>query len=203
MSKRTLFRNLIPSLDFPLSRVLRQYSQKYYPGFELSPSHLQLAAQVPSAWLRSTEAASATELALRKVLYRALATPILSRADSNETSQKLGRLNSKAYENFESFLCCAGRKIGMDLLSSFKEIVPQDPNAVEAGRIAGQIKTLHALRCLLGPPVESLIILDRYLWLTEELASDSASTVDLISLFDQDTGSGRNVALVLSSFSPH
>lgn len=88
----------------------------------------------------------------------------------------------------------------MDLLSSFKETVAQDPNEAETRHVSRQIRTLHALRCLLGPPVESLIILDRYLWLTEELASDSALPVDLINLFEQDGGSGRNVALVLSSF---
>ena len=106
--------------------------------------------------------------------------------------QALSSTRGDEYPNLESFLYWAGRKIGRDLLSSFKETVTQDPNDIEAGQLAGQIKTLHALRCLLGPPVESLIILDRYLWLTEELARDNALRVDLINLFDQDIGSGRN-----------
>ncbi|OCB86700.1 hypothetical protein A7U60_g6158 [Sanghuangporus baumii] len=191
--------NLMRKEDFPLSHTLRRHLQKDYPGFELSSNHLQLAAQVPSIWFRSTDADSAIELAMKKILYRALISPLLNRSDETGASQKLGKLNSKAYESFEGFLDMTGRKMEIDLLSSFKEIIAQAPAAAEIDKLSRRVRTLHALRCLLGPPVESLIILDRYLWLQEELGSSGGRRIiDIVNLFDQETGSGRNVALVLT-----
>ena len=94
------------------------------------------------------------------------------------------------------------------------------------------LETLHTLRCLLGPVVESAILEDRVGWVKEELlllevehglghglglgAVDEAAVdvdvdieeikVKLVNLFDQSTGSGRNVAIVVlppsSSSSP-
>ena len=86
------------------------------------------------------------------------------------------------------------------------------------------LETLHTLRCLLGPVVESAILRDRVGWIKEELllpevehglghglgAVDQAVVdvdveeikVKLVNLFDQSTGSGRNVAIVLLPPSP-
>ncbi|KAL5529577.1 hypothetical protein ACEPAG_5562 [Sanghuangporus baumii] len=191
--------NLMRKEDFPLSHILRRHLQEHYPGFELSSNHLQLAAQVPSIWFRSTEATSATELAMKKVLYRALVSPLLDRSNEAGVSQKLGKLNSKAYESFGGFLDMAGRKMEIDLLSSFMEIIARASVAAEIDKLSRRVRTLHALRCLLGPPVESLIILDRYLWLHEEVGSSGERLIgDIVNLFDEETGSGRNVALVLT-----
>ena len=59
-----------------------------------------------------------------------------------------------------------------------------------------QIEVLHTLRCHLGPAVESLIVLDRFLWLSESVAG-SSGTVQLVNMFDQESGSGRNLGLVV------
>lgn len=54
----------------------------------------------------------------------------------------------------------------------------------------------------MGPLIETLILLDRHEWIREELDESGESQpntmdVDLINLFDQATGSGRNVAIVI------
>jgi len=80
----------------------------------------------------------------------------------------------------------AGEKLGVRLEDAGKP-VPEG--------LAFQIEVLYVLRCLMGPVVESLIILDRFLYLVEECGD--AASVKAINLFDQNTGSGRNVALVV------
>ena len=72
------------------------------------------------------------------------------------------------------------------------------------------LETLHTLRCLLGPVVESAILEDRVGWVSEELlllevehghrlgvVDEAEIPVKLVNLFDQSTGSGRNVAIVV------
>ena len=63
------------------------------------------------------------------------------------------------------------------------------------------LEVLHVLRCLLGPLVESLIVLDRLSWLREMLEDDNSDSLfdaDIVNLFDQATGSGRNIAIVVT-----
>ena len=69
-------------------------------------------------------------------------------------------------------------------------------------RTESRLAVLHTLRCLLGPLVESMILLDRLVWIREELAGVAGGAgiemdVQLVNLFDQDTGSGRNVGIVI------
>jgi hypothetical protein len=90
-----------------------------------------------------------------------------------------------------------------------------------------RLEVLHVLRCQLGPVVESLIVLDRVEWVKEMLngigilvggdadgdggadedgdeerdANRRMSTrmqVEIVNLFDQAAGSGRNIAIVVA-----
>jgi len=68
-----------------------------------------------------------------------------------------------------------------------------------------RLEVLHVLRCLLGPVVESLIVLDRLAWVREALSEMSGGThmqVEAVNLFDQATGSGRNIAIVIAPAPP-
>ena len=64
-------------------------------------------------------------------------------------------------------------------------------------RLEKQISTLHALRCLLGPCVESLIIWDRYSWLKDVSERGRHFKVHLLNLFDQRLASGRNILITV------
>ena len=64
------------ALDFPLSYSVRVQMHKH-PNFSLTSSHKQLAAQTPSEWFRSSQSRKDSELAMTKVLYRALLSPVL------------------------------------------------------------------------------------------------------------------------------
>ncbi|KAH8117013.1 methyltransferase domain-containing protein [Phellopilus nigrolimitatus] len=191
-------------VDLHLSSFVKTQIKEQHISFTLTPSHLQLAAQVPSQWLRTPEKTSATELAVKKVLYRALVTPCLqqamdSRSETGPALPRLGKFNSKAYESFGVFLHYASQKIGVDFVGQYTED-NSDLETVCSTPLARRIETIHAMRCLLGPPVESLIILDRLLWIQESLREEANSYpmgVQLVNLFDQGVDSGRNIGIVL------
>lgn len=84
-----------------------------------------------------------------------------SAAHSPEGSKRLGRLNDTAYTDWSTFLAIAQRKLGVE----FVDEVPIERDLTLESRLC----VLQVLRCLLGPVVESLILLDRQQWLQSEL----------------------------------
>lgn len=114
------------------------------------------------------------------------------------THARLGKINDRHYVSWEAFLSAAGEKMGIDFASSSFSSMPeweeQDRRTMEM-----RLATLHVMRCLLGPLVESLILLDRLVWVREQLQAIGEATfeAELVNLFDQETGSGRNVAIVI------
>lgn len=129
--------------------------------------------------MRTEASLRAATLAIRKVVWRALLAGIVERREDPATdgqdkdpqndrplpaadclpSRRLGRLNDLAYADWETFLARAGEKLGINLSGGIK----RDP-AMES-----RLEVLQVLRCILGPVVETLILLDRQQWLTEEL----------------------------------
>ena len=66
------------------------------------------------------------------------------------------------------------------------------------------LRVWWTLRSWLGPAMESLVVLDRYLLLLEGLygveleeVEAKRQRVEMVNLFDQSTGSLRNIALVV------
>lgn len=180
-----------------------------------------LAAQVPTQWLRNDDAKRGTELALRKVVYRALLQPLLQGVSTQshtipdysserpiqpglgETveNRRLGKLNDNAYQDWPTFLERATDKLGINLAAINASL----PNwfTLEAARLKMEsgLFVLQTLRCILGPLIETLILFDRRDWLQQELTEMNGCgrkvEVEIVNLFDQSTGSGRNVALVV------
>ncbi|KAF8073658.1 methyltransferase domain-containing protein [Lyophyllum atratum] len=195
-----------PPHDFPLSTHLLLNP---LPA-PLPASAYQMATQIPDHWLDSPASLASAELAIRKVVYRALLGRLYTRihaevdvteTGSTPTMRRLGRLNDSAYASWATFLARAGERIGIDF-SPFTE--DPDPELVT------RLESLFVLRCLLGPVIESYIVLDRVAWIEEELrkrgeeAGDGLAGygVEVVNLFDQATGSGRNMALVLAPTPP-
>jgi hypothetical protein len=121
------------------------------------------------------------------------------------THRRLGKINDRAYDDWEGFLRFAGEKMGVDLLQLglhlSRSSTEEDPETMQRKRkqMENRLQVLHTLRCLLGPLVESMILLDRLVWVREELLGSDGSGMDveLVNLFEQATGSGRNVAIVI------
>lgn len=162
---------------------------------KLAESHLQLAAQMPLQWARSDAALEDASLAARKVAWRALLSSIVSRSAgerpllSGRTRElkRLGRLSDTAYRDWDGFLSIAQEKLGAAVAGVARDRVME-----------GRLEVFHFLRCVLGPVVESFILLDRKQWLQQQLASLGMPwEVRLVNLFDQGSGSARNVGIVV------
>lgn len=141
--------------------------------------------------------------------------PLISDVDWRQ--KRVGRLASSAYQDFPTFLRIATKKMGFDDSGYFplsKERGEEDDSLDDRCRLSISLadmneeekdlsrilEVLYVLRCLLGPIVESIIALDRYFYLREtteaSMVNTNDSQVELVNLFDQSTGSLRNIALV-------
>lgn len=148
-----------------------------------TPNHFHLATQTPGQWLRTKETLAAATLAIRKVVWRALLQDILEKHGLvstpaapegrdvmlNETAvingetpalRRLGRLNDSAYSDWATFVARAQERLGVVFEPAMCE---KDPS------MESRLEVFQALRCILGPVVESLILLDRKEWLQDEL----------------------------------
>ena len=176
--------------DFPLSPAV---SGNIFPRLS-TPSHLQLAAQVPSMWL---DHRAQTEVALRKVSWRALleAATVEHHPTNGRPNAKarLGKISDGLCHDWEQFLLVASVKLCKKPILGM-ELFPEKLTLLEK-----QISTLHTLRCLLGPCIESLIIWDRYAWLKEESKGGTCFETYLLNLFDQRQASSRNISITIIS----
>ena len=159
-------------------------------------------------WRSSSEAWENTRLAVKKIVFRALLVRVLppdfnpqpsQDGEPDERAPRLGRLHDSAYDNWQAFIRVAAVRYQLDTITTDGPQDEADLNGVgetvnEWTLQARQISLLHILRCVLGPVVESLILLDRYIFLRENLSTNEW-VVDLVNLFDQATGSARNACL--------
>lgn len=161
-------------------------------GLHLSYNHRSLAAQSPLQWALNDSTKTAAELAIRKVVYRALFGKLTNSAASPDQHMKVGRLRDSAYSSFNTFVSEASKKTGVQVP------LPLDEEKFED--LMSCLKVLHVLRSRIGPVVESLIIIDRYLYLSE---NTHKSDVYAFNLFEQELGSGRNTALAVFPHGAH
>lgn len=143
-------------------------------------------------------------LSIRKVVYRALLArrlPSHERPDRDDSGiplseihwseKRIGRLSDSSYQSFNQYLRIATAKLG--ILPGSSTVDTETPMTEEEKGLSRRLECLYVLRTFLGPVVESAIVLDRLLFLVDHLGP---SDVRLVNLFDQSTGSLRNLALV-------
>ena len=71
---------------------------------------------------------------------------------------RLGRLNDTAYKDWATFLLAAEKKLGLNLGDMELD-----------SRMESRLEVFHFLRCILGPVIESFLLLDRKVWMRREL----------------------------------
>ncbi|KAG8743339.1 hypothetical protein FRC10_012218 [Ceratobasidium sp. 414] len=175
--------------DFPLSQTTTQAATLHL-SLKLTPNHLQLAAQCPAQWSRSASERERAALARCKIVWRALLARMLQARPDSASTNRLGRLPDRAYASWEVFVGMACTK--MEVLP------PSTGEGLGAGveTLAFQLELLHVLRALIGPVIESLIVMDRAVYLAEQVAL--GTKVRVVNVFDQlSSGSTRNIALVV------
>ncbi|GJJ15632.1 hypothetical protein Clacol_009910 [Clathrus columnatus] len=176
-------------VDFPLSKAVADANDELGTQLHLSYNHRSLASQSPLQWANNCSSKKIADLAIRKVVYRALLGKLIfSQTDpkSRESvrSIKIGRLPDSTYATFGNFLSEVERKLERSIIRDFE-------NDVDIP-LKSQLEVVHTLRSRIGPVIESLILMDRYLYLVENLPG---RTIRMNNLFEQNLGSGRNVVL--------
>jgi len=195
-----------------------------FAPLKLTRQHLQLACQCPYQWTLSDASWRGSRLSRKKVVYRALLGRLLSQharhyyspgsaaaitLDENGEEveaapdvllqgKKLGRLNSSAYASWSTFLQQTSSRLGLsDILDPDYHLglEPGHGFPEEFPRLAPRLACLHAMRSLLGPVIESVIIADRILYLVDHLRPNW--NIHAVNVFDLASGSARNVALVV------
>lgn len=179
------------SADFPLSKLVVDANDQLETKLHLSYNHRSLASQSPLQWANNSSTKTIADLAIRKVVYRALLGRVVFSQSDPEfrdriRSFKIGRLPDSAYTTFGNFVSSAQRKLDKTII---REI--EDDNDVDL-ILQSQLQVLHTLRSRIGPVIESLLLVDRYVYLVENLPG---RCIKMNNLFEQSLGSGRNVVL--------
>ncbi|KAH8913720.1 hypothetical protein BT69DRAFT_1358894 [Atractiella rhizophila] len=186
--------NLTSSSNFPF------HPCNVSPTF--THNHLVLATQSPILWSSSTSSWESAKLSMRKLVYRARLQVELDASQGPSPSEnRVGRLADSCFLSYETFRSKALKKMHLNE-NDVARLEPQ-------GEWEGFEKTFMffwTLRCLLGPVLESHIVLERFtglaLLLQERLAVDENAgkelRLELWNLFDQvESGSARNLAIAV------
>lgn len=159
---------------------------RYVPFPDLSSYHLQLAAQTPSSWSSNW---SGFERSILKLAFRSRFA-----AELDGLSPRLGRLPDRHYVSYAHYRAAASAKAGVGPRLNL-------PRSAEEERSdLWKLSVAWTIRSLLGPVIESLIVLDRYLRMVEGLKACGGipRRVELVNVFDQAEGrSPRNLAIVI------
>ena len=175
----------------------------------LAPVNNSKSASVPARWPRRPEAWKASSSSTSPP--EPTTSPPEPTDDPSCTGQtptllRLGRLKDSAYTNgWPAFLHIAEDRLGVKFPPDAFELLKR-----ESDGLVRNLEVLHVMRCLLGPLVETVILKDRIEWVKEELrfscegdrAQEERMSVELVNLFDQSTGSARNVAIVVAPTIP-
>lgn len=141
-----------------------------------------LACQAPWRWSsKPTQSLQSFKSNHYRALFQAFVLPLLGRDEV-----ELGHLPSSSLTSFENYVRAACIKVGV-------QCPDLEYHAIELAHDQKRLAVVWTLRALLGPVIESILLLDRYYLVKERLAE--TGTVQLVPLFDP-VQSPRNFVLV-------
>lgn len=161
--------NLMRSEDCPpLSQKLAQ--SKYLLGFMKERSARMLACQAPWRWSSRPEQSKQSFVSNHyRALFQAYILPHLPPHDAD-----LGHLPTSSLNSFQEYVKQACQKLNV--------ICPQmDPEEIERLHTIKETAVVWTLRALLGPVIESVLLLDRLYLVRESLPGQA---VELLPIFD-------------------
>lgn len=173
-------------------------------------AHLKISPQAPSTWyltppnltLAFRAHLDAEILALRELGYNFFPDEI-----------KVGRIGSSETSSYVLYRAKAFKRLGLTeeqceglprILFGIAET--EEGRKEEWEEAVYKLKVWWTLRANLGPVVESLLIIDRFAMMIERVKGswerriregEQERKVELFNLFDQETGSLRNTAIVV------
>ncbi|KAG8901941.1 hypothetical protein FRB99_004996 [Tulasnella sp. 403] len=180
--------------NIPLSQTVKNHPV----SLKIESLHLHLAAQVTHNWLEDW---AGFELGLRKIVFRGMLERVFGEEHKGEMYKQglqVGRFNDEAYETWETYLERASRRLNIPLqrlqgLAKRTSTSTSTTSTPSTDHVFIRcLQFLHIIRCMMGPVIESLLLVDRWMMLRE-----SEIDARMVNLFDQSTGSARNIALVV------
>jgi len=205
---RAVFVGCCYNLQTPELFPLSHHISTLLPALSLSPqpitlAHLRLTPQSPPTWHLSPSSTTAFLSATSKLAYRSRLEAELefNGFGTQVGERKVGRIGD-CRDWSEYRVKAMSRMEAREGKSEVKECEFED-----WGEGLWLLRVWWTLRSWLGPAMESLVVLDRYLLLLEGLygvdlkekeeEEAKRQRVEMVNLFDQSTGSLRNIALVV------
>ncbi|KAI9333637.1 methyltransferase domain-containing protein [Pilaira anomala] len=175
-------------LGFPVSSKVRSI------GFKLGPTARMLSCQAPARWVDQQKE---TLIAYEHHFFRALLQLIMVEKGLIEASVApvVGRLNKKRdFTTFSVYVKAALKRLKLDEDTITSEEAEEYYIEYKKRQVDKQITILWTLRVLLAPILESIILVDRWLYLNETIQDSPTKGVWLWPLFDP-VASPRNVVI--------
>ncbi|KAJ3179438.1 hypothetical protein HDU85_004848 [Gaertneriomyces sp. JEL0708] len=161
------------SAGFPLSSHVGGLLNEYTPPLQLSYRSLTLACLT----FASFRDRSAIRSALRGHYHRAMLELVLQQYEparqlSEAQKLRVGSLPKAAMNDLASYVVAACRKLGICDISEQEDALRQLVRSLEVDRVGcmKRIAFMSIMRSILGPCVESLVLLDRVAYLRERLS---------------------------------
>ncbi|CAI2175487.1 16873_t:CDS:2 [Funneliformis geosporum] len=169
--------------SFPLSKVFKE--KKFYMGSTIR----QLACQVPSRWSSQQESSIN---AFEHHFYRALLQYILTKKELIKDTPRIGKLRRRDFASFSAYCTAALKKLSLPLNCITQVESEQYYNEYKINGFMHKIIIFCTLRALLGPCFESIILLDKCLYLFE---NNIVREIKCFGVFDE-IKSPRNMVIV-------
>ncbi|KAI8364399.1 methyltransferase domain-containing protein [Blakeslea trispora] len=175
-------------VGFPLSQHVKQ------SGFYLGPTPKMLSCQAPARWEDQLEE---TLMAYEHHFFRALLQAIMVEKGITDASKApvIGRLNKKKdFTSFSVYVQVASKRLNLPENTITSEEAEAYYEKYKGQGVDKQIAILWTLRVLLGPILESLILMDRWLYLDDNIPESPTKNIWMWPLFDPIT-SPRNIVI--------
>ncbi|OBZ81337.1 Methyltransferase-like protein 25 [Choanephora cucurbitarum] len=177
-----------PSAGFPLSQAVQQ------SGLQLGPTPKMLSCQAPARWEDQLEE---TLMAYEHHFFRALLQAIMVKKGLTDASKApvIGRLNKKKdFTCFSVYVQAALKRLDLPQTTIPAEEAEAYYDSYKARGVDKQIAIVWTLRVLLGPVLESLILMDRWLYLDQTIPDSPTKNIWMWPLFDP-VSSPRNMVI--------
>ncbi|KAM0755498.1 hypothetical protein T439DRAFT_375853 [Meredithblackwellia eburnea MCA 4105] len=191
--------NIMTPEIFPLSNFVTSLP---IPTITPSRNLLLLTAQAPHTWYLTPSHSSSHLSAIHKLAYRARFQAELESCGKGDV--KIGRVGDcESYEMYRKRALERAGGLGEDEVPVLPFGSGEREEEEAWDEAIDQLRFYWTLRSLPGPAVESMLLLDRFAFLVERLYKSEDDLpvdrrrVELVNLFDQATGSLRNVAFVV------
>lgn len=175
-------------LGFPVSNQVKK------AGFKLGPTARMLSCQAPARWVDQQEE---TLMAYEHHFFRSLLQLIMVEKGliDKSVAPVVGRLNKKRdFTSFSVYIKAALKRLKLPEDTITSEEAEAYYQEYKKRQVDKQITILWTLRVLLAPILESIILVDRWLFLNENIPDSPTKSIRLWPLFDPVT-SPRNVVI--------